>query len=145
MTVTREWLAELRYYRTQALGRERLPMPGETMPLLIALNGHTWRDPRPITPGHLYQLVKTLFRRTAAAATAAGQPHLAAELVHASTHWFRHTAITAKLEAGVPLEDVSEEAGHADPKTTLGYTHKSSAARAKRLQELPLLATAPDD
>ncbi|PRP68832.1 hypothetical protein BUE93_20515 [Chromobacterium amazonense] len=140
VTVTREWLAELRYYRAQALGREALPAPGETTPLLIALNGRAWRDPRPITPGHLYQLVKTLLKQAADAATAAGQPHLAAELARASTHWFRHSAITAKLEAGVPLEDVSEEAGHADPKTTLGYTHKSPAARARRWQDLHLMA-----
>ncbi len=139
VSVTAQWLAELRYYREQALGKIDLPMPNETTPLLIALNGKAWLDPRPVTSGHLYELVKTLLKRAAEAATAAGEPHLALELSRASTHWFRHASITAKLEAGVPLEDVSAEAGHSDPKTTLGYTHKSPAARAKRLQTLHLL------
>ncbi|MEN3813646.1 site-specific integrase, partial [Chromobacterium piscinae] len=140
VSVTAQWLAELRYYREQALGRAALPTPDETTPLLMALNGKAWLDPRPVTAGHLYQLVKTLLKRAAQAAGAADQPHLAAELKRASTHWFRHSALTAKLEAGVPLEDVSAEGGHTDPKTTLGYAHKSPASRARRQVDLQLMA-----
>ncbi|MCD5327858.1 tyrosine-type recombinase/integrase [Chromobacterium piscinae] len=143
VSVTAQWLAELRYYREQALGLAALPTPDETTPLLMALNGKAWLDPRPVTAGHLYQLVKTLLKHAAAAATDAGQPHLATELARASTHWFRHSALTAKLEAGVPLEDVSAEAGHSDPKTTLGYAHKSPAARARRQVDLQLMEGEP--
>ncbi|PRP68635.1 hypothetical protein BUE93_21275 [Chromobacterium amazonense] len=139
VSVTAQWLAELRYYREQALALPALPKPGEQTPLVIALNGRAWKDPRPVTPGHLYELIKTLLNRAAQTAMTDGQPYLADELNRASTHWFRHSSITAKLEAGIPLEDVAEEAGHTDPKTTLGYAHKSPEARAGRLKTLKLL------
>ena len=35
-----------------------------------------------------------------------------------SPHSFRVTTITNLLEQGVPLEDVQQLAGHADPRTT---------------------------
>ena len=39
----------------------------------------------------------------------------------AGAHTLRHTFITAALDAGVPLRDVQEAAGHADPRTTMRY------------------------
>jgi len=36
-------------------------------------------------------------------------------------HTLRHAFITAALDAGVPLRDVQEAAGHADPRTTMRY------------------------
>ena len=45
--------------------------------------------------------------------------------VHA--HLFRHGAITAALDAGVPLRDVQDFARHADPRTTRRYdSHRLS-------------------
>ena len=38
-----------------------------------------------------------------------------------SPHSMRHTAITLALDAGVPLRDVQDYAGHRDPRTTRGY------------------------
>ncbi len=38
-----------------------------------------------------------------------------------SPHSLRHSFITAALDAGVPLRDVQEAAGHADPRTTMRY------------------------
>lgn len=38
-----------------------------------------------------------------------------------SPHSLRHTAITAALDAGVPLRDVQDFARHADPRTTRRY------------------------
>jgi site-specific recombinase XerD len=38
-----------------------------------------------------------------------------------SPHSLRHTCITLMLEAGVPLHDVQDAAGHADPRTTQRY------------------------
>ena len=47
--------------------------------------------------------------------------------VHA--HLFRHGAITAALDAGVPLRDVQDFARHADPRTTRRYdSHRQSLA-----------------
>jgi integrase/recombinase XerD len=50
---------------------------------------------------------------------AAGLP---AELVsHLGPHPLRHTAITLALDAGAPLRDVQDLAGHDDPRTTRRY------------------------
>lgn len=38
-----------------------------------------------------------------------------------SPHSLRHTFVTLSLDAGVALRDVQSAAGHADPKTTMGY------------------------
>jgi site-specific recombinase XerD len=38
-----------------------------------------------------------------------------------SPHSMRHTAITLALDAGAPLRDVQDYAGHRDPRTTRGY------------------------
>ena len=38
-----------------------------------------------------------------------------------ATHTMRHAFITAALDAGVPLRDVQEAAGHSDPRTTTRY------------------------
>lgn len=38
-----------------------------------------------------------------------------------SPHSLRHTFVTLAREAGVPLEDVQDAAGHADPRTTRRY------------------------
>jgi site-specific recombinase XerD len=55
-----------------------------------------------------------LVRRVAADAGLAGAAHL-------SPHSLRHTFVTLAREAGVPLEDVQDAAGHADPRTTRRY------------------------
>ena len=38
-----------------------------------------------------------------------------------SPHSMRHTFVTMSLEAGAPLQDVQDAAGHADPRTTQRY------------------------
>lgn len=58
--------------------------------------------------------LRTLLRRLA---RAAGIPH-ASTLVPHST---RHTVVTSLLSAGVPLSEVQDHVGHADPRTTRRY------------------------
>jgi integrase len=55
-----------------------------------------------------------LIRRLAGAADLPGAAQL-------SPHSLRHTFVTLSREAGVPLEDVQDAAGHADPRTTRRY------------------------
>lgn len=57
------------------------------------------------------------FRLIRRIAKAAGIEH--AERI--SPHSLRHTFVTLSREAGVPLEDVQDAAGHADPRTTRRY------------------------
>jgi integrase len=42
---------------------------------------------------------------------------------HTATAETSHTAITLALDAGVPLRDVQDYAGHKDPRTTRRYDH----------------------
>ena len=65
-----------------------------------------------------------------------------ADIPHAdriSPHSLRHTFVTLSREAGVPLEDVQDHAGHADPRTTRRYDrarHSPQRSPAYRLGAL---------
>ena len=103
---------------------------GELSGPLFATNGTT-------RPGRLAEPnVFTTIRRMATAAGIA----LARRL---SPHSLRHAFATGAREAGVPLEDVQDAMGHADPRTTRRYdrdrhnldrdpAHVLSARRASR-------------
>lgn len=54
-------------------------------------------------------------------AQTAGIPH------NVSPHSLRHSFVTAALDAGVPLRDVQDAAGHADPRTTRRYDRARGA------------------
>jgi site-specific recombinase XerD len=77
-----------------------------TGPLLATDTGGRMRQ------SHLWELV----RRLARAAGIAVWDQL-------SPHSLRHTGITLALDAGVPLRDVQDYAGHKDPRTTRRYDH----------------------
>ncbi|EHP40346.1 putative integrase/recombinase protein [Cupriavidus basilensis OR16] len=61
-------------------------------------------------------------------------PHGAARLEAASTHWLRHTHITHALAAGAPLEVVQQNAGHASLDTTTRYVTTEAARRMEAMQ-----------
>lgn len=67
----------------------------------------TTLDGRPLDRHSAPALVDTICRR-------AGLPRV-------SPHKLRHSAITAALDAGVPLRDVQYMARHSDPRTTMRY------------------------
>ncbi|WP_338051370.1 tyrosine-type recombinase/integrase [Pseudonocardia acidicola] len=56
-------------------------------------------------------------------ARAAGVPSWA----RLSPHSMRHTTITLALDAGAPLRDVQDFAGHRDPRTTRRYDRSRSS------------------
>jgi integrase/recombinase XerD len=62
--------------------------------------------------GHLWELVRRLAR-------AAGIQ----DWQRLSPHSLRHSAITFALNAGAPLRDVQDNAGHKDPCTARRYDH----------------------
>jgi site-specific recombinase XerD len=87
--------------RTTAAIDEHLADRGEG-PLLLANDGG---------PLNRFQATRIVRRLTRAAGIGK----------HISPHSLRHTAVTLALDAGVPLRDVQDMAGHADPRTTRRY------------------------
>ena len=73
-------------------------------PLFLTRTGARWR------PGNAARALTTLARRT-------GIP--GADRV--TPHSLRHAAITLALDAGVPLHEVQDFAGHRDPRSTRRY------------------------
>ena len=51
-------------------------------------------------------------------------------------HLFRHSYISRSHEAGVPLPEIQEQAGHADIKTTRIYTHVTTRVRIAQAKKL---------
>lgn len=85
---------------------------GPDAPLFRAARGRTHRlSERPLQAKDIHRMVK---RRL----TAAGLPSIL------TCHSFRATTATDLLQQGVPLEDVQELLGHADPRTTRLYDRR---------------------
>jgi integrase/recombinase XerD len=60
-------------------------------------------------------------------------------------HLLRHTMVTLSLDAGVPLRDVQDAAGHADPRTTRYYDRARNAlGRHATYQLETFLAATPN-
>lgn len=107
-------LDALRTFRT-AWGLSPLPAHGESMPLLPSLRGG----------GHLtrtgaYRAIVEIFKRAAASCVDADD---AVNILHASTHWMRHTRGTHLVADDASLKTVQELLGHASLTTTSRYVH----------------------
>jgi site-specific recombinase XerD len=77
-------------------------------------------------PG-IYAVLKRFFGRAAKTAIDAGLDP--ARFEKASTHWMRHTFVRQALVDGVPIEVVSELAGHASIDTTSIYSTQELARK----------------
>ena len=97
-------IESLQRYLHDRGGREGCVPEMLTGPLFATRHGHR------IAPKAVWELV----RRTARAAGLASWSKL-------SPHSLRHTAITLALDAGAPLRDVQDFAGHRDARTTRRY------------------------
>lgn len=75
-----------------------------TGPIFITRTGRRLDEPA------AWRLVRRLATRAELPAAASINPHS-----------LRHSFVTAALESGVPLHEVQDAAGHADPGTTQGY------------------------
>ncbi|MGW5053926.1 tyrosine-type recombinase/integrase [Actinokineospora sp. NPDC004072] len=98
--------AALEDYLTDRATHAGMPVDELAGPLVATRNGGR------MTQGQLWELVRRL-------AKAAGIP----SWEQLSPHSLRHTAITAALDAGVPLRDTQDYARHRDPRTTRRYDH----------------------
>ena len=54
-----------------------------------------------------------------------------------SPHSFRVKVVTQLLDQGLPLEDVQQLAGHADPRTTRLYDRRSRAVTRNIVERIP--------
>lgn len=118
--VNRDMLEALQAYR-RSYGLQPLPIPGESTPLVMNLNGTSG-----ISDNMIYRIIKKL---VCLAATRLDEtdPWQANRLRKASTHWFRHTSITHQADAGIGLNYLRRSARHAKLDTTNLYLHVEDA------------------
>ena len=122
---TDELVSELmRYRKSNDLGP--LHREGDSAPLLLPLIGGS----KPMGRSAVHELVKTIFRETAARLRALGPDHEAAasHVEKASAHWMRHTAGTHQSD-NMDLKAVRDNLGHANISTTSIYLHTEDDAR----------------
>ena len=77
-------------------------------------------------------MVKRLLKGAAKTTGAAGLGAL--RFAQASTHWMRHTLVRQALVDGVPIEVVSELAGHARIATTSIYASQELARKIEAIR-----------
>lgn len=106
-------------YRSH-LGLSSLPLPGDETPLILSVKGR-----KGIASCMIYKLVRNFVIEVAAAMNAQ-DPARADKLKQASTHWFRHTAITHQADAGIELRHIKKSARHAKIDTTALYLHSDN-------------------
>lgn len=82
----------------------------------------------------IYAVLKRFFAQAAKTAIAAGLD--AARFEKASTHWLRHTFVRQALVDGLPIEVVSELAGHASIDTTSIYATQELARKIRAVQQM---------
>jgi site-specific recombinase XerD len=90
------------------------------------------RPGSPLSAAGIYAVLKRFFRLAALTASEAGLDE--ARFEKASTHWMRHTFVRQALVDGVPIEVVSELAGHASIDTTSIYSTQELARKIKAVQ-----------
>ena len=122
---TDELVSELMRYR-KANNLAPLPREGDSLALLLPLIGSA----RPMGRSGVHELVKDIFRETAARLRALGPDHegAAAHVEQASAHWMRHTAGTHQSNS-MDLKAVRDNLGHSNIATTSIYLHTEADAR----------------
>lgn len=124
----------LKRYR-KSLELTSLPTRGEQTPLLLKQRGRGGLGTRQVR-----NLVQQCFDQTAIRLRQAGKEDEAQDLMAATVHWLRHTAITADVTHR-PREHVRDDAGHENAATTDRYIDSDRQARHKSAQTKPLKPT----
>jgi site-specific recombinase XerD len=86
----------------------------------------------PLSASGIYGVLKRFFANAAKTAAEAGLDPKRFEM--ASTHWMRHTFVRQALVDGVPIEVVSELAGHASIDTTSIYSTQELARKIRAVK-----------
>lgn len=128
-----EALARYRRY----LGMTAAPSADDRTPLLLTYARTA------MTARRMNQLLKDLFW-SAAVILEPSHPTKAEKLRRASAHWGRHTAITAKVDAGMDPRYVQKDARHSDPRTTALYTHEDDDKRHDDAQKVRIHMRIPN-
>ena len=81
----------------------------------------------PLSASGIYAVLKRFFNKISYLCHEAGLEQ--ARFLKASTHWMRHTFVRQALVDGVPVEVVSELAGHASIDTTSIYSTQELARK----------------
>ena len=114
--VNDEMLDALMRYR-RFLGLDDLPAQDDTSPVFRSVKGD-----KAVSDNMVYRLVKETV--IAAAKTInADSPINARKLGRASTHWFRHTAVTHGDDSGIGIKYIQASARHEKLETTATYQH----------------------
>lgn len=81
-----------------------------------------------VSASSIHRQLKRFFRHSAAR-LAANDVAAACALRQASCHWMRHTHVSHALDAGVPVQVVQQNVGHASLDTTTRYVRTEDAIR----------------
>lgn len=127
-----ELVAELRVYRgwlRTLKGLEALPdLPGAAgdipgLPLVGRLDGTL----KQLDVKRIWEIVHRVVEKTAERLLGEGQQERAAVMALVSTHWLRHTGVTAVANLA-DVQTAKRYARHSNVKTTMGYVHTEDEA-----------------
>lgn len=90
----------------------------------------------PLSDRALSRKLARVFELAAQDLAAAGRPQEAQGLARATAHWLRHTHATHCIEAGVPLDVVQQNLGHASLATTSVYVRAQLGRRVRETGRL---------
>lgn len=88
----------------------------------------------PLSASGIYAVLKRFFTKISFGCNEAGLEQ--ARFLKASTHWMRHTFVRQALVDGVPIEVVSELAGHASIDTTSIYSTQELARKIVAVKKM---------
>jgi len=94
-------------------------------PLIPNKNGNS------LQPHRVWDIIKRAAKRAAK-----DNQSLAKKADDISPHWFRHSFATIALDKGASLQDVKEELGHSDLRTTQVYLHALKEEAGKTIADL---------
>ena len=134
IAVPKQLLEALIRYRSYLKLSTRLPVRGETTPLIPKYN-----TLNSIGLRQLRHTVQASFDLATEALTQQGEIDEADALCAATTHWLRHTAISADVQHR-PREHVRDDAGHDNLSTTDRYIDTERQARHASAEHKTLLA-----